>query len=237
MRMLPRQQKVVPNGYQVCQLKLVGTTPLLMSSGDVDRDSDTYLAFESLAKKRGKTQEDKARLREIEWYTRIYYDDDLGPFIPGKNVKELLRSAATAWKLGERVKRSLVIPDYRIPLIYDGPREAAALWKAGFRYTTMVRNSGVGSGSTDRTRPKFEEWELDFEVAFDTSELSLAQLVDIVERSEKYGLGDYRPEFGSFQATVTFLREQRADANADARKPRNRTAESANGKHAAKITA
>lgn len=230
-------RRIIPTGHKVCLLHLDGETPLLMSSGEVDRDGDTYRAYEELAKASRKSIEEKARLRELEWYTRLYFDEKLGPYIPGKNIKELLRSAATKWKLGESVKRSLVVPEYRIPLIYDGPRTAAELWQKGFRYTAMVANAGASSGRVDRTRPCFDQWSLEAEIAFDPEELDISQLENIVKRSEKYGLGDYRPEFGAFSATLSFVREQREDANGNATKQRDKRAQLAIKKHTERITA
>lgn len=228
-------RRVIPNGHLVYQLVLKGETPLLMSSGESDREGDTYLAYRTLSKARNKTLEQEARLRELEWYTRLYFDEQLGPYIPGKNVKELLRSAATKYRDGENVKRSLVIPDYRIPLLYDGPRTASELWDAGFRYTTMVANAGAGSGRVERCRPCFDKWALECEIAFDPEELDAHRLQEIVKRSEKYGLGDYRPEFGAFQTELKYLREQRENSNADAAKPRDKRRETAEKKMAARI--
>lgn len=230
-------RRIIPVGHKVCLIRLDGETPLLMSSGEADRDGDTYRAYEELSKARNKSIEEKARLRELEWYTRIYFDEKIGPYVPGKNIKELLRSAATKWKLGEAVKRSLVVPEYRIALIYEGPRKASELWEAGFRYTAMVANAGPGSGRVDRTRPCFEEWAVECEIAFDPEELDISQVENIVKRSEKYGLGDYRPEFGAFSSTLKFVREQRENTNGNATKQRDKRVESAVKKHAERITA
>lgn len=229
-------KRVIPPGHLVHLLTLKGETPLLMSSGESDREGDTYLAYRTLSKARNKTLEQESRLRELEWYTRLYFDAELGPYIPGKNIKELLRSAATKYRDGENVKRSLVIPDYRIPLLYDGPRTAEELWAAGFKYTTMVANAGAGSGRVERCRPCFEKWSLECEIAFDPEELDQHRVEEIVKRSEKYGLGDYRPEFGAFTSSLKFVREQRDDARADARKPRDKKRESATLKMAERIT-
>lgn len=228
-----------PNGYLVHEVTLTGETPLLMSSGEVDRSSELFREYRALSKARAKTLEQEAQLRELEWHTRIYFDAEIGPYVPGKNVKEMLRSAATKWKLGESVKRSLVIPDYRIPLLYDGPREIDALWDAGerFRYTAMVANAGAGAGRVERTRPCFSEWSLVFEVAFDTDELDEDSFLSIVRRSEKYGLGDYRPEFGAFSSATRFLREQKARVQANGAKVRDAKHEHAVRKMAERITA
>lgn len=210
-----------PNGYIVHQLTIVGETPLLMSSGEVDRESSLYREYRALSKQRAKTIEQEAQLRELEWHTRIYFDEEIGPYIPGKNIKEMLRSAATKWKLGESVKRSLVVPDYRIPLIYEGPRDLKGLWDEEFRYTAMVANAGAGAGRVERTRPCFDNWSLEFEVAFDTDELDEDSFVQIVQRSQKYGLGDYRPEFGAFTASTEFIRQQKSEVQANGAKKRD----------------
>lgn len=221
-------RRVIPVGYRVHELHLKGVTPLLMSSGEADRESDTYVAYRTLSKKRGKTVEDESRLRELEWYTRLYFDDEVGCYIPGKNIKELLRSAATKWRKGEDVKRSLIVPEYRLPLVYDGPKEPAKLWDAGFAYVAMVANAGAGSGRVERCRPCFEKWEIKTEIAVDPEDLSDHELDTFVERSQKYGLGDYRPDFGAFEASLKFLREQRPDTKADATKKRDKRVEKAN---------
>lgn len=194
--------RVVPPGYADATLHLVGTAPLLMNSGEVDRDSELFRAYYLLGQKKRKSLEDEAKLRELEWELRLYLDADIGPYVPGKNVKEMLRSAATKWRRGEDIKRSLIVIPYRIPLLYDGPRDQPGLWEAGYRYTAMVSNAGIGSGRVLRCRPMFKDWSLDVPLAYDPEEIDSDFLAMAVERTQKYGLGDYRPEFGSFKATI-----------------------------------
>jgi hypothetical protein len=220
-------RRIVPLGYASATLHLTGTSPLLMSCGEVDRDSELYRAYYMLGQKRKKSLDDEARLRELEWQLRIYLDNEIGPYIPSKNIKELLRSAATKWRKGEEIKRSLVVCEYRIPLLYDGPRDQKALWDQGYRYTAMVSNAGAGSGRVVRCRPMFEEWRLEAEVAYDPEDLDEDFLHLVVERSQKYGLGDYRPEFGSFLAKLEGGTNHKPPAAGDAKKRRNSTEEGA----------
>jgi hypothetical protein len=190
---------VIPVGYHVFQLSLIGERPLLMSSGEADPDGETFKAFRSLSKIRNKSDGEEARFRELEWYTRLYYDEQVGVYIPGKNIKELLRSAATKWCQGEDFRRALIVPEYRIPLMYDGPEAPADLWAAGFRFTARV---AVGTGRVIRTRPCFDEWALRCDIAYDPKRLNFGLIEDVVARSTEYGLGDYRPNFGAFRANV-----------------------------------
>lgn len=212
-------RRIVPAGYERATLLLTGTAPLLMNAGDVDVDSPDYRAYELLGQKKRKSLDDKARLRELEWSLCLYLDDEVGPYIPAKNVGELLRSAATKWRKGEEIKRSLVVTDFRLPLMYDGPRDQAGLWEEGFRYTTMVANAGAGSGRVHRTRPMFPRWSLAAELAFDPEDLDFDFLVLVAERTRKYGLGDYRPLFGSFEPHLERGELHKAAANGSAHKP------------------
>jgi hypothetical protein len=212
-------RRVVPAGYQQATLVLEGTSPLLMSSAEYDRNSETYRAYFLLGKKKSKSLDDENRLRELEWSLRIYLDEQIGPYIPGRNVKELLREAATQWRKGAEVKRSLEVIDYRVPLLYDGPRSAAELWAAGFEFTTMVANAGAGSGRVPRCRPKFDEWALVVELAYDPEVLDFDLLGLVVERAKKYGLADWRPEFGSFDAALEPGELHKAISNGTALKP------------------
>ena len=214
-------RRIVPNGYANAVLTLIGTAPLLMNSGEADRESELFRAYSMLSKKKGKSLDDEARIREMEWQLRIYLDDKIGPYVPGKNIKEMLRSAATKWKKGEEIKRSLVVVEDRIPLLYEGPRDQAGLWAAGYRYTTMVANAGAGSGRVVRCRPKFEDWSLKAEIAYDPEDLDLDFLHVVVDRSRKYGLGDYRPTFGAFDAKLELSGVVKDGARGDAKKSRD----------------
>lgn len=196
-------RRTVPRGYQTATLTIRGTAPLLMNSAEADRDGELYRAFWMLGQKSRKSLDDEARLREMEWQLKLYLDEEIGPYMPGRVIKETLRRAATKWKKGEEIKRSLVVIQNRIPLIYDGPRDQQGLWDEGFRYSTMVANNGFNAGRVVRCRPMFPEWALNAEIAWDPEELDRDLLEHVVERSQRLGLLDYRPEFGAFEAELT----------------------------------
>jgi hypothetical protein len=184
-----------------------------MNSSEYDRSSRHYRTFVLLGRKRGKSLDDQERLLELEWELALYFDEEIGPYVPGRNVKELLRSAATKFRKGEDVKRSLVVMETRLPLLYDGPRDRAGLRDAGYHYDAMVANAGPNSGRVDRRRPCFPEWALVAELAYDPEDLDLDLLGLVAERTQKYGLGDYRPNFGAFMADLTPGELHKAGAN------------------------
>ena len=149
-------RKIVPAGYEQATLMLTGTAPLLMKAGDFDPDSDEYRSFELLGVQPRKSLDERQRLRELEWTLALYMDEQFGPVVPAKNIHELLREAATKWRKGAEVTRSLVITEFRVPLNYEGPRDQDGLWEQGFRYTTMAANGGVtvaGCSAAGRCSP------------------------------------------------------------------------------------
>lgn len=228
-------RRVIPEGYATATLHIAGTSPLLMNSAEADRDSELFRAYTLLGQKKGKSLDDEARLREMEWELRIYLDPDLGPYIPGRNVKAVLCAAAGKFKKGATLGRSLITVLYRIPIEYEGPRDQEGLWKAGYRYTTMVKNAGFNAGRVMRCRPMFPKWALTVEIAFDPEEIDPDTLGLIVERAQRYGLGDYRPEFGAFSATLDTTGTKRAARPAMGTKSRNGHEEAAHEAFKARI--
>ncbi len=196
-------RRVVPPGYVAATMRLTGVSPYLMRPDELDPDSDTFRAVKALARKRGKTEDDDAKLRQLDWTQSLAIDPELGPYVPSRYIHELIRSAATQWRKGEAVVRSLVILSYRIPLEYEGPRSQDELWEGGYRFSRLVVNNGQGKGAVYRTRPKFDEWALTVDLAFDPSELDPGTLEDAVDFAQRFGLGDARRiGYGAFTATI-----------------------------------
>ena len=54
-----------------------------------------------------------------------------------------------------------------------------------------------------RTRPYFKDWAVDAEGMFDPAVISVDELREIAQTAgTMIGLGDWRPRFGRFEATV-----------------------------------
>lgn len=212
---------IVPAGYQLATLELTGTSPLLMHSAKFDHFSDEYQSFALLSRKSKKTLDDELRLSEMEWALGLYMDDELGPFIPSENVHELLQRSATKWKMGTTILTELVVMQTRIPLQYDGPRDQAGLWEEKFIYSAMAKNSGFNAGRVWRTRPCFQEWTLTVPLGWNPEEIDVDLMERVIERAQKLGIGDYRPVFGRFQATLALGELNKTGARVSATKKRD----------------
>jgi hypothetical protein len=113
-----------------------------------------------------------------------------------------LREAAGRWKLGAAVKRGVTFPATKISLEYDGARDPDQLYEAGFRDLRPVKNGGFNAGRVMRCRPCFEEWAVQTLCFVDPHEIGLEDLATVVEAAQRYGIGDYRPEYGLFSAEM-----------------------------------
>ena len=65
-------------------------------------------------------------------------------------------------------------------------------------------NTGKGGNKVIIERPKFEDWEAEFVIRVDTSDISSEKLREVVEFAGNYvGIGSYRPskggKFGRFK--------------------------------------
>jgi len=187
-------------------LKLMAESPLLMHS---DRYSDPLdpmtKAHKELTSKRKKVDEDHEAIAKSEWLGALYWDEKLGPYIPGQNVKSALVAAAKFHRMGQTFKRAVVIADDRMRLEYKGPRDPEALWAK--KEHVDARSVVVSQSRLMRYRPKFHDWALNVNIFFSTEMLELEDIKRAAENAGMFvGLGDYRPEkggaFGRFSVEV-----------------------------------
>ena len=147
-----------------------------------------------------KTDEGIEQLARLEWMGGLYFDETMGPYVPAENMAQCIARAATATRQGKSVKRALLLLDDS-PLGYDGPRNIEDLWVLPeFRDRRSVK---VGQSRVSRTRPRFNRWSAEFDADLDVDFINYRDFVDIVAKGGRTeGLGDFRPRFGRFDATV-----------------------------------
>lgn len=186
------------------RLTLTGTAPLLMHNVRLANPSDTIArSMKEISGKRKKTDEDYDRLARLEFEGGLYMDPVVGPFVPGKNVEKSIVEGGRITKNGKQVERGLFVTDNECPLIYSGPRDAQALWDAGFADAQVVK---VGMARVVRTRPIFREWSVEAEAILDPGLLNLDTLRAIAaDAGAMCGIGDYRPRYGRFTVEVEAL--------------------------------
>lgn len=183
-------------------INLKGQAPgLLMHNAQYLTDplSKQTKAMKQISGKKKKTDDDHIAMARIEFDASFYYAEGIGPYIPGINVERTFFKAGVITRQGTAVQRAVIVPEEYLPLLYKGPRTIDELWEAEAYDRRPVK---VGQSTVIRTRPKFEDWELEVPVLLDESILNADDFIEIVHRAGRMiGLCDYRPRFGRFEAT------------------------------------
>lgn len=188
------------------RLMIRGTAPLLMHNSRLsDPLNPTSKAIKKITSKRTKTDEDHETIARLEHAGSLYLDPDAGPYLPGQNIERCLVDAARISKQGVKVQRGVFIETDVNPLGgYGGPRDADGLWKdENYRHVASVK---VGTSRTMRCRPMFTNWAVEADGILDPAVIDLTDLTAIaVTAGQMIGLGDWRPRYGRFEATVDKL--------------------------------
>lgn len=187
------------------RMTLSGTAPLLMHNSRLANPLDPATkAVKRLTGKRKKTDEDHEEIAHLEFLGSLYLDSDVGPYVPGENIGRCLVDAGRISKRGVLVTRGVFIETDVNPLAYDGPRDPEKLWAdANYQLMASVK---VGMQRTMRCRPMFRQWSADAEGTLDPNVLDFTDLADIAQTAgSMIGIGDWRPRYGRFQATLERL--------------------------------
>lgn len=185
----------------------VGTSPLLMHNARLVDPLDVIVKqIQEVSKKTKKTDEDHREIGRLEWIGGMYYNPDLGPFIPAPNLQKSIIEGARLSKSGKKIERGVFIETIMIPVQYDGPRDITELWDDGrFAHRSPVK---VGMSRVMRTRPLFSLWTLHATGMYDASIINLADLRSAAKTAgAMIGLGDYRPTYGRYDCTLEEIPE------------------------------
>lgn len=184
------------------RITCTGMTPLLMHNARLSNPLDEIAkAMKRVSGKRVKTEEDHEELARLEHMGGLYFDPDLGPYLPGQNFERCLVDAGRITKSGKKIERGVFIETDVNPVAYDGPRDIDGLWKdENFRFAASVK---VQQNRVTRTRPHFRSWASASEGMYDGAVINLEELQEIAATAGRMiGLGDWRPRFGRFEATI-----------------------------------
>lgn len=185
------------SAYQTLSFRIVGVSPLLMHNGQL---SDPLSPFSrSLAEvhsKRKKTDADHLELARREYYGGLYMSNG-APCIPGEMLEAMMIGGAKKEKMGNQAKAGIIV-EGNPALEYEGPKDPKDLWEdPRFQLRTSAR---VGMARVQRTRPRFDDWALSFEVKFLPSLINAKSVRSfLVVAGEQIGIGDWRPRFGRFE--------------------------------------
>lgn len=194
---------VVQDTRETIHMKFVGTRPILLHNERLaDPFNDIVRDMKKITAIRKKTDENLLEIMRLEYIGGLYHNDDVGVYIPDINILAALVEAARMRKLGKVLNRALDIAETEIPLIYDGPTDPEKL--AQNKQFRDRRGCVVGQSKVMRTRPRFNEWSLEFDLIYDAEQIDRDQVILIAhDAGTKIGLCDFRPRFGRFAVEVS----------------------------------
>lgn len=187
------------------RISITGTDRLLMHNARLSDPLDPAAReLKALTGKRLKTEEDHEAVARAEFMGGLYFDEAVGPYLPGDNIWRALSDAAKKTKSGVKIKEGVFVRTPVNPLAYAGPRKRDELWAdEGFRHRASVK---VGMQRVIRCRPVFTGWSTEADGWIDTEIIELDELRRIaVTAGGIIGLGDWRPKYGRFTAEVEEL--------------------------------
>jgi len=136
-------------------------------------------------------------LSDLEFQGGLYYDKEIGPFVPAEAIDAMLKKSAARFRNSRAFVAAVATMPDRIPLEYKGPRTIEELLKQPeFR---DVRSVVVNRSRVMRTRPRFNRWRCEFDIQFIEGVVTEEQVVEAMEYAgQMIGLCDYRPRYGRF---------------------------------------
>lgn len=213
------------------EVKLIGATPLIMHSDNIDwADQMTRWKDDPANKKESKAGDD--RTPAWRWVGAAYND---GKFItlPADNImRSLMEGGAMVpvpgGKNGKTFKSQtqsgMMVGESDWPVFVNGQpiefdRIKALMTEKDFRvhqqaaeemgFTLFVKRAKVGTSKHIRVRPRFDQWSAHGTVHVWDEQIGDAVLEDVFRYAGRYkGLGDWRPggktpgAFGMFTAEV-----------------------------------
>lgn len=205
---MAKSTRIDDETYEV-QLRFTGATPLLMHNKDrlanpIDSATVQLAALHNKWKKT-KTVEDYEECIPLEFALALYWAEDIGPYIPMRNIVAMLAESGGHYKVGKGIRGGhFIVGDHRVPVEYDGARDIDGMIAEGHAFTRPVTNNVSGRKTTVlKTHPRFDEWTLDCTIGFDSQEVPREKLDLTLARVRRVGaLGDFRPSYGRFELEV-----------------------------------
>lgn len=187
------------------QVTWKGISPLIMHSCQgVNPLNPITKELKKYTSKRNKTDEDLIKISDLEWESGAYWKEGLGLYIPAENVEATIRNGGKAFKKGRDFEKYVTVTDLYIPFFYgEDLTKEALIQNYEYRDTRIMT---VQKSRVLRTRPRFDQWNITFNLMYDETKMDLDTIVNSMEYSGQYvGLCDSRPKYGKFCATIEEL--------------------------------
>ena len=194
---------------QTARIKIIGMDYLLQNN---PQTVDPFNAFTKAKKritdkKKGKTEDDLIELGNIETESKLYFDAELGVYVPTRWVTEAICTGAySVIKIGkDKMRGGIFATTDKAKLSYDGMGKvktiADVVGTPMFRHRAMIPQGQV---RVPKDFPIFKKWSFTTDIEFDDTIIDFNGLSSVCKRTAQYvGFGDFRPTFGRATAEVS----------------------------------
>lgn len=184
------------------QITFKGTTPLIMHSCQcVNPLHPIAKELKKYTSKKKKTEEDLLMISDLEWKAGAYWKESLGLYIPAENVEATIINGAKAYRKGSDIEKYCDVTDLYIPFFYGENLTLDELVQ-NYEYRD-TRVMTVMRAKILRTRPRFDQWNITFNLRYDETKIDIETITNAIEYAGQYvGLCDSRPKYGKFVAII-----------------------------------
>ena len=148
-----------------------------------------------------KADQNTEAYNRVSWEGALYYDDEIGPYIPASHIEASIANASSKLKntYKKLFKASVFIVEPKIAIEFKGSRTLDGMWKEK-RYD--LRNVKIVGKGVIKCRPKFENWHAFCTLTFiPTKDITANTVLSATQLAGQFhGIGDYLPKFGRFIA-------------------------------------
>jgi len=199
-------------------LRLEGTTPILLHCNQTADPLNIYARVmkQMNAKPSTKrTDQDHFELSRVEWEAGLYLDDEGKVTLPGTGIEAAIKSAAKLSRNAQDIKKGVHVEEMYCDFQYAGVQGIAnptpktpedvptRSLDAAYEDHHDRRLAKNGTSTIVRTRPRFNEWAVEFTVLYDDAIITERTLLEILQNGGRYcGLFDYRERYGKYEVKV-----------------------------------
>lgn len=182
---------------------LNGTTPLIMHSPKcVNPLHPLAKQMKALTSKKKKTEADLEAISDLEWEAGVYWDDNIGLYIPNECLAATFLEGAKMNKNGSTFQKYVQVVDSIAPLDI-GEVQNYKKMKVDPRFRD-VRSVVVSRARVIRTRPRFNTWRCEFDIMYVEDKIDLDVISLAIENAGNYvGLCEMRKlGYGRYAAAI-----------------------------------
>lgn len=177
-------------------VKISGSTPLIMHNSAGANPQNHYTKIKKpLTAKRNKTDADYEKLAELDFLSSLYFDNEIGLYMPAENIQKMLLEAARGCdqkKAKKQVVGCRLLEHFGYSIETENCGDLEALVKdPKNKYFAMVT---IQKSKSPHTRAIFRDWKFELECEVDTEIVDPHIVRDwFVYAGDRVGLGSRRP--------------------------------------------